>query len=110
MAMSALKASEHLSSCSYLKRNCSDFIETIDSQKLDKNPVNKACIFRIVIENLTSAGEMHEAKILYEFAIKTNVWDSSKVSSPATAEKISNFAGDGRLLSGRFRIMFHWCS
>lgn len=92
MAMNALKASEHLFDCSYLKRNCSEFIEAIDSQRLDKNPINKACLFRIVIENLASAGQKQEAILLYEFAKKTNVWDFSKERSPRTAEKISNFA------------------
>ena len=92
MAMVALKASEYLSGCSYLKSNCSEFIEAIDSRKLDKNSINKAGIFRIIIEELASAGQKQEAKLLYEFAIKTNVWDSSKESSTRTAERISNFA------------------
>lgn len=78
MSFSVAKPSEQLADCITLKSEFSEFIQILDQNKLDSDPLNKACVFSIVIEQLVNMDNFIEAERLFNFADRTCVWDASK--------------------------------
>jgi hypothetical protein len=92
MSSHIFPASKQLADCDFLKTMFNGFIERLDVGGFEDNPVNKAGVFRIIIENLKDSNYHYEAKKLYEFGEITNVWNPLNGRFPKEVEKIKRFA------------------